>query len=233
MKPRLLVAALGLLGSVIAACSGSPSTSERPDIRPGAFALLPCQAHPETACALVVAGGKRVLIGAPAGAASTLEPEDLRKLDQALLFSLHGEAIEGLDEIRNASWRFGRPAPLPLAGPEGTGALAAAVNLTFEQADALHVVEQGMPTGGFDAALLIGRDVDVGETGFDTGDLVITYMGPATWEIAYQGAPSVILRGCQGPAPLPLTAEPSTVIIDCMANGDRVWPLVTPRFILR
>ena len=102
-----------------AACS--PSTQDpNPVIQPDDFAILPCQNVIATRpCALVVAGGKRVLFGAPSGAATSFNAADLKQLDAVMLFSLRAVDIEGLDDVRNHSWRAGRDAALLVIGPAG------------------------------------------------------------------------------------------------------------------
>jgi len=98
-----LVSFLALLAS---ACGpGRPHhdhvsvTVER--IRSTDFALLPCAAaSPAAPCVLVVAGGKRLLFGAPPGLREAMGAGTLGSLDAVLLFSLQGPDIEGLDEVR-------------------------------------------------------------------------------------------------------------------------------------
>ncbi|MCF6328587.1 MAG: hypothetical protein L3J02_02145, partial [Henriciella sp.] len=136
---------------MLASCGGpeeaNPET--RPRISPEDFALVPCgPARADRPCVLAVAGGKRILFGAPAGVSKTLADADLRQLDAVMLFSLHAVDIEGLDEVRNASWRAGRSEPLLVVGPEGTLGMIEGLNAAFEQADALRVAEEGMPVGG-------------------------------------------------------------------------------------
>ena len=128
----------------MAACTapapGDPS--EDLSIAPRDFVLLPCgPARSDQPCALVAAGGKRVLFGAPAGVAATLSEADLRQLDSVVLFSLRATDIEGVDEIRNESWRAGRATPLLTIGPRGVLVLVDGLNTAFEQADALRIVE--------------------------------------------------------------------------------------------
>lgn len=115
---------------------------------PRAFALIPCAGEAVVAgempapCILVAAGGKRFLFGAPAGAAASLAREDLRQLDAVVLFSLASADMEGLDEIRRASWVAGRKAQLSVYGPEGVVETVDALNRAHVFGDALSVLDR-------------------------------------------------------------------------------------------
>jgi len=171
-----------LAGLVTAACSGPAAPLTPPDtprtITSTDFALLPCA--PATApnpCVLVMAGGKRVLFGTPAGVVHDMSPEHLRNLDAVMLFSLRGEDLEGLDDVRNASWRAGHESQLRVSGPGGTSDVLAALNKAYEASDAFTFVEQS-PAGGFNAAILkpLPGERDTKARVFNTGDLVVTHL---------------------------------------------------------
>ncbi len=202
----------------MAACAapapGDPS--EDLSIAPRDFVLLPCgPARSDQPCALVAAGGKRVLFGAPAGVAATLSEADLRQLDSVVLFSLRANDIEGVDEIRNDSWRAGRATPL----------------LTIGQ----RVVEEGIPAGGYDAAILTGREAGRGEIVFDTGDVQVTRISGG-YRIAYEDQATVDLLPCGETRADVATAEATNVQITVSCDGseqDLAWPLSAPHFVVR
>lgn len=226
---------IGLLSIVLSGCGSAPNTpgNGRPDVRPTDFALVPCgPVHAERPCVLIIAGGKRVLLGAPAGVAETIVEEDLAQLDVVMIFSLHAEDIEGLDEVRNASWRAGRQAPLLVAGPEGTIAAVEALNRAFEVADALRVVEEGMPPGGYDAAVLTGQDLrgNDWQTAYDTGDLVVRARSHSAQRIMFevQYRETVRISPCGGREDV--TEVPETRGLTC-EGADIAWPLAKTVFI--
>ncbi len=229
-----------LMGLCLLAGCGSPDVrpvESSPTINPADFALLPCAPEgSETRCALAIAGGKRILFGAPAGISHRLAKEELSRLDAVILFSLGADDLEGLDEVRNASWRAGREVPLLVAGPQGTIEMAAAINLAFEAADARRIVEEGVPPGGYDAAILVGRDADRdGGAVFDTGDVIVS--GASDWAIGLPGAVSLkygdsvelIFGECNSDQTIP----DNVLRMGCTASRpDLVWPLTGPVFVL-
>jgi hypothetical protein len=219
---------------ILAACHPSQQQTDWHALEIGSqdFVLLPCgSVQSDAACALIVAGGKRVLIGAPAGIARTMRPVDLRQLDAVLVLSLRAHDLEGLDEVRNRSWHIGRREPLPTIGPSGIEDVVAALNLTFEQADALHMVEQGSPPGGYDAAILVARTAPTNAVIFDTGDFKVSRLKGGVL-VDYEGV-SVWLSACSGAAPLSDGETGSiSLSVGCADEGaDLSWPLRTPVFI--
>ncbi|MDJ0922360.1 MAG: hypothetical protein QNI84_14625 [Henriciella sp.] len=203
-----------------------------PEIRPQDFVLRPCGKRVlEAPCALAIAGGKRVLFGAPAGVGQALATDDLVQLDVVMLLSLRSVDIEGLDEVRNVSWHAGRQSPLPVVGPDGTGAMVHALNAAFEQADALRIVDEGIPPGGYDAAILVSRDLGFlpdAQTGFDTGDLTVigqvSHDGYVDYTMTYEVELGLARCGlwfpqAESPSP-PIDAEPKTC-----SSVDQAWPL--------
>ena len=230
-----------LVGLVaLSACSApAPQTGiARPVIGPAEFALLPCgPVGGEHACALVVAGGKRVLLGAPAGVAASLAREDLTYLDAVVLWSLQAGDIEGLDEVRNASWRAGRQDPLLVVGPEGTGTVINAINLAYEQADALRIVEEGMPPGGFDAALLVGEELRGHGwlMAYDTGDLRIQVQpqGQVRQPVRIHYARDVLLVPCGSALEADEASETSDEMVIGCTPGEAAWPVTAPVFVVR
>ena len=85
---------------------------DRVTIEPDEFALRPCAPVHQEPCNLVVAGGKRILFGVPAGVTHSQSTADLRQLDAVVVFSLTAKDLEGVDEVRNRSWHAGRAEPL-------------------------------------------------------------------------------------------------------------------------
>lgn len=217
----------------LAAC-GNADRSAQPqniDIQPTQFVLLPCgELRDDQPCALAVAGGKRVLFGAPAGITRHLSPNDLKQLDAVMLFSLRAADIEGLDEVRNESWRAGRDTPLLTVGPTGVEEIVTALNKAFEQADALRIVEHGIPPGGYDAAVLVAQEVLSGQTAFDTGDLNVVRTR-AGYLMTYEAAVAS-LEGCGADQRDALASE-VTLSIDCSRDSDAIeWPITTPIFVV-
>lgn len=219
---------------VIASC-GEPNTdvagTRAPQITSSDFVLLPCVGvKPTRACALLMAGGKRIMIGAPEGAGSGLSPEDLQNLDAVILLSLRGGDIEGLGAIRNATWRAGRAQQLVVAGPIGIKDVNDGLNTIYEAADALAYVE-GRASGGYDMAPL--KPVLAEGRVFDTGDLKIDARedsaGHVGYDIDYNGVHVVILP-CGHSANERVDALAGDYILACEA-GAAQWPVQTPVFI--
>ena len=210
---------------LLAACGGSgPIESSDELIAPQDFAILPCGlSKVEHPCALIIAGGKRLLFGGGGVLQDTISDENLRQLDAVFLFSLRAVDLEGLDEIRNRSWQAGRARPLPVYGPVGTDRVVSGLNLAYEQADALRIVDEGIPPGGFDAAILVAGEETASEMIFDTGDLQVQHTRRADqslrFDIFYQGQPTVRLQKCQDG--------------DCMINDELSWPLQQTHFFYR
>ncbi|MEM9842765.1 MAG: hypothetical protein AAF767_08950, partial [Pseudomonadota bacterium] len=195
-----------------------------------------CQSLSEAPhCALAIVGGKRILFGAPAGVGWTLPKDDLRQLDAVVLFALEADAIEGLDEVRNQSWREGRAAPLRVIGPPGVIEMVTALNNAMEQSDALFVVDNGIPPGGYNAALLEPVEAPQDSRVFDTGDVVI-FRRAAGYQIDYSGRATALLEVC---GKTPDTGETGSelaadVRIACRQEDDAdAWPISAPIFVLR
>jgi ribonuclease BN (tRNA processing enzyme) len=223
---------------LLAACGDPPVTDDpavAPEIAPQDFVLLPCGVEtPDQPCALAVAGGKRVLFGTPAGAAEGISPNDLGQLDAVFVFSLRAGDLEGLDEVRNASWRAGRETPLLVIGPNGIDAVATALNAAYEQADALHIVEQGSPPGGYDAAVLISQAYSDDGKVFDTGDVVVESTSYG-YRMTYDQRGMAHFHACDaGPANQEVRiGEIVWERLSCTAaDPARRWPLRAPLFIL-
>ena len=80
----------------------APSADAVVPIAPTDFVIAPCAGVTEEAkCAIIAAGGKRVLIGAPAGIGEGMIAGDVTSPDSVILLSLQARAVEGLDELRN------------------------------------------------------------------------------------------------------------------------------------
>ena len=219
----------------LSACSerGGDAGVQRVDVRPDQFALLPCRDTGPHACALAIAGGKRLLIGAPAGAAKSMRAEDLRLLDAVMVFSLAANDLEGLDEVRNASWHAGRSEPLRVIGPTGLEDVVTALNKAYEQADALFVVRNGIPPGGYDAAIITAVTARSGQIVFDTGDLTVTRIASG-YEVDYAGTGAVRLQACRGNDRTSSADEaaPVALRIGCeVGENGLVWPISKPVFV--
>ncbi len=238
MVPALLVSACDDDSTDAVATSAQPV--EEVVIGASEFALLPCGGSGGSPCVLVLAGGKSLLFGAPAGVSNEVSPDRLAGLDRAFLFSLMPSDVEGLDEVRNHGWRAGRAAALTVAGPEGLGDMLEALNVAFEQPDALSFVEEGAPRGGFNAALLQpGVEVISNALAFDTGDLKVVGVAGAgsrtTYRVGYRDLGGdwhdLVLKPCAGPEPLAAEYEAAprteTVIACDDETADLSWPLRT------
>ena len=190
------------------ASTPTPRSQERlrsPVTDPRGLYLLPCGGMPVLPderpgqCVLVIAGGKRFLFGAPAGAAMTLTVEDLRFLDAVFLPSLASKDIEGLDELRRASWLAGRQGQLTVYGPEGLGETVILLNEMHKYGDAIATMDDG--ARGF-------RDLPLSVYAFRLADLT-PEAGPLMdlGDVAVFGAARdglrlgfrVVYRGGQGP----------------------------------
>lgn len=222
---------------LLAACGGADETPA-PDIPPETvrstdFAVLPCsQVALKRPCALVMAGGKRVLVGTPAGVSLGLADEDLAGLDAVLLLSLRSEDVEGLDEIRTASWRAGREGPLPVGGPSGTKQFIGGLNAAFELSDALVFVEDS-PAGGFDAALLglLPGEQETRAIVFDTGDLQVAKIESADSRTGYAvdyARHRVLLQPC-GADEAAVWADTADLFLGCESG----WQIDAPVFVYR
>ena len=213
---------------LISACSGHQSTEDAElVIEPHQFVLIPCGPvtgdHP---CALASIGGKRILFGAPAGVTSALSSEDLKLLDAVMLFSLRAGDTNGLSEVRNQSWEAGRDAPLLVVGPSGVDAFVAGLNQAYEMADALRIVEDGIPAGGYDAALLRTISGAQQNTVFNTGDVVVVH-STAGYSINYLEATRVWLSSCKGET----APEVDYAVLCDPQTGADVWPLERAVFV--
>jgi hypothetical protein len=233
LRTILCMAALTLAGCNKSTLMSPPISDADVEITSTAFAILPCAGHDAAMpCALVRAGGKRVLMGAPAGVSQSLSTEDLRQLDAVMLFSLRAADLEGLDEIRNASWLAGRSEPLPVSGPGGTAKVLAALNAVFEISDARHFLTKSMP-GGYDAPLLraVPGESDTKTQVFSTGDLIITHLvnadGLTGYWVDYDGVRAVI-EPCGMTQAAQFGGE-NKALIACAPteNATATWPLLT------
>ncbi len=236
MRMTILLSIGILAGALSCTPPATNSPSENLTIAPRDFAVLPCgSASADQPCAVVAAGGKRILFGAPAGVAAGLSQAELRQLDAVILFSLRAKDIEGLDEVRNESWRAGRDTPLLTIGPRGMLTVVDGLNAAFEQADALRIVEEGIPAGGYDAAILVGREASRGLVVFDTGDVQVTRLSNG-YRIAYEDSAAADLEYCQQGGPDTPPGEDSIVAFRVACEGvdnALTWPLSEPHFIVR
>jgi hypothetical protein len=190
---------------------------------------------------VVAAGGKRVLFGAPAGVGVGQIAGDNTPPDGVILFSLQAFEIEGLDEVRNRAWVSGqRNGPLPVVGGTGAGRIVTALNEAYITSDALAYIERDR-RGGFNEDAMIGRDARIGDTVFDTGDLVITALAGGIGKLAFlvqYEQKSVIVAGC-GARAVDVAAWPeSDAYVGCRAPNYSVpasaaWPLRERVYILK
>ena len=210
-----------------------PAAVTIPAIAPTDFVIVPCGALEHLSeCVIVAAGGKRILVGAPAGIGEGKISGDAIPLDGVILLSLHAEAVEGLDEVRNRAWVSGRRAPLSIAGPDGTDQLVRALNQAYVTSDALAYIE-GKRDGGFDQDAIIANVIAPGEVAFDTGDLTISAVQGGGAKLAllidYEGQ-KVLLAACGAQERDAVTWPKVDIYIGCKQAGYdgpifAAWPL--------
>lgn len=191
---RLAALALAML-ALLAACSDNgaavepapPETLAPRAITPSDFAVQDCGAPGRRApCAVVRAGGKILLFGAPEGIFDRLESLGVSGVDAVFLTSLRASELDGLIRLRNETWSAGRTARLPLVGPAGTAGFAARLDTALEYSDALTYLER-RPAGDYDAALIQPREVRGAAPlrVFDSGDLIVSAQGARGGEVLY------------------------------------------------
>jgi len=230
-----------LLGLVcLRACTGAEAVVEddRADIKnkpiaPMDFVLAPCDRPTLTEdCIVLAAGGKRVLLGAPAGVGAGKIAGDDVAPDGVILLSLHATAIEGLDEVRNRAWVANRRRPLIVAGADGVEQIVASMNEAYITSDALAYIE-GERRGGFDQEAIIAKAVKPGDIAFDTGDLTVTAFAGGAGRLAllinYNGR-DLFLAGCGAGLEDIATWPQADSYIGCehasySVSRTGVWPL--------
>ena len=216
-------------------------------IAPTDFAFLPCpRLGNRGACVVIAAGGKRVLVGAPAGVggAGGLAEAAFGASgvpDAILLFSLDAAQIEGIDELRSRIWETGR-SQLPLVGGTGVQEVSAGLNQTYIIPDAVAYV-RGRRQRGFEKMPLAVRMAGHGDLAFDTGDLTISALAAGAGQLAYlveYGGQSVILAAC-GPRAVDVSRWPdpdhylgcADLGADHALRPKANWPLERPVFIAK
>ncbi len=225
----LVLAACGASAPAEPARQGQGASAGTRDVQPGDFSLRGCAGAVEgPACAIVHAGGKTLVFGAPEGVAGALETVGIASPDAVFLFSLRGEDLEGLMRLRNQTWHAGRRAPLGLVGPEGTEALAAALDGALARSDAVRWM-QAPPPGGFDVAPLLAREVPPGQsaTVFDTGDLKVSARPAGAGDLAFlvdYDLMTLRLATCRAPQGQLAAAADRRVGCDG-GPDDFTWPL--------
>jgi hypothetical protein len=226
--------------------TGNSGAGASADVRPADFALIPCSEAETTICVLALAGGKRLLFGAPAGVGNRFQPFELAHLDGLFLLSLRGEDMEGLDEVRNVGWQAGRPGLLDVTGPDGVGDVIDALNRAYEVSDALIFVEDGAPAGGFDAALLsLNREISDEALVFDSGDLKVHAVSRGSDRVSYrvtyrdldEAWYELLIRPCDAPAIgyseyATLARNRSEIVCENGAFGDQ-WPFGDTWFLTK
>ncbi len=198
-------------------------------VQPDDFALSGCaNVVSGPPCAIVQAGGKTLIFGAPEGSAGALEAIGVPVPDAVFLFSHRGEGMEGLMRLRNQSWQAGREARLGLVGPEGTSELTQALERALARSDAI-VWTETPPAGGYDIAPFMARQVAPGQVAkvFDTGDLQVTASPAGPADLVYlvrYGGLTLKLSPCVKGADQPSGAADRHVACET-AGDDLHWPL--------
>ena len=214
---------------------------QSPAIAPHDYLFAPCNLPvARTDCVLLAAGGKRVLIGAPAGIGGGRIAGDQIPPDGVILMSFDAQTIEGLDEVRNRAWISGRRRPLSVAGGVGIKRVITALNEAYITSDALAYVK-GERRGGFDVEAMTAVEVLPGDFAFNTGDLTVTALAAGNDQLAlwidYEGI-AVLLSDC-GAQPKEVAAWPiADHYLGCEGTDYPVasqtsWPLTTRVYISR
>jgi len=258
----IIAAALGgVLGGVLAGYLiwGRPPVSQAPEgtaalqeldrqtdvpaVAPNDFAVLPCdQELQRSACVIVAAGGKRVLIGAPAGIGSGHLLGEGGIPEAVLLFGLAAGGIEGLDEIRNRIWEMGSSRSVNLVAGEGIEEISAGLDQTYIVPDAVAYVN-GRRQGGFGTLPFRPVPVRHGEVAFDTGDLTISALAGGAGQLAYLVSyreMTLALADCGATADDWDRWPVADKYIGCADMGetfaieaDVLWPLQKPVFLIK
>lgn len=240
METRLLASCIGLLALV--ACGGSAgdqhiaeqiATGSIEMIEPMDFAIAPCSGPPpDTFCAVIAAGGKRVLIGAPSGIGDGRLPGDRVLPDAILLPSLHPSDIEGLTELRYQTWSSGRATPLVVSGPVGTEEFVEGLNAAYALPDAVAFLDISGDRRDFSAMPFSPGDVRPGKVSFDTGDFIISAQDAGNGRLAfvavYNGL-SLLLLPCDGNLERITGVSEATRIVACRESSEKdasftPWP---------
>ncbi|MEM7661010.1 MAG: hypothetical protein AAF292_02075 [Pseudomonadota bacterium] len=233
-----LALAICLFG--LAACGNDTSSvddpvgAEPPRIAPTDFVIAPCNGPASDAfCAIVAAGGKRVIIGAPSGIRDGRIAGEMTLPDAVLLPSLHPSNVEGLDELRNHTWTAGRRSPLKVIGPLGTSEFADSLNTAYTFPDAMVFLDTPNDDRDFAAMPIAGRDVGLGDAAFDTGDLVVTSHHAGNGRIAflakYDNRAALILPCQADPQSVDILDDSGLTIMACSGidygvAADIFWP---------
>lgn len=226
LRPVALAAVVSMVacGAPVAEQPGAASgpAEERP-VSPSDFAVQSC--GPEGArapCALVRAGGKTLVFGAPEGITGVIARHGAGLVDGVFLTSLRSGEMEGLIRLRSETWAGGRRTRLALTGPAGTAEMAARLDSALEYADAVAYLER-RPAGDYDAALIQPREVSspAPVRVFDTGDLIVSAQAARGGEVLYTiGYGARLLQI----APCALAGEPAPETIDlrlsCTGPGE-------------
>lgn len=98
----------------------------------GTGSPLPSAKRAQT-CTAIFAGDRYFLVDAGTGSWETLQAAGVpaEKLAGIFLTHFHSDHIGDLSEANLGSWVAGRPAPLPVYGPEGVGRVVAGENEAF------------------------------------------------------------------------------------------------------
>lgn len=231
--------AVGLFSLMSVSACGGVSQPGSVAVSSRDFVLLPCGSAVVAPCTLAVAGGKRVLLGAPSGADVIFSEDDVRQIDAVVLFSLRARDVEGLDTVRNRSWQAGRREPLLVIGPAGTAEFVDGLNTAFEITDSLLIVDEGMPAGGFDAAVLSGMDLPLSgawAVAFDTGDFRVQARdlgnGLVQVRLNYQDQVDVV-GSCEAWLADVGSSNEEERPLGCPNSDVSTWPMTAPIWFVR
>lgn len=200
--------------------------------RPDSVSVFPCTSatrfeNPYAPCLLIIAGGKRLVFGAPDGQSW----QSIGFVDAAFLYNGHPVSSGGLMGLRHQTWRDGRDQPLlVVAGDLQVDALTL-LDDAQASADALLKVEHSNRLDFRNAGVTI-KPVPI-QSGtfrvFDTGDLKVFASSSVSntgdqiivYDILYSGK-RIRFLPCDGALP----AEPADIVIRPTAETASLTELI-------
>jgi len=170
------------------------------------------------ACTAVIVKGRAYLVDVGPGGVNSLQLMGfpLDRISGVFLTHYHSDHIGDLGELRMQTWVSGRPAPLPVYGPEGVERVVNGFNTAYAFDDdyrTLHHSESYMPHA---AAQLAARGFATGGDGMNDGgrivykdaDVTVTAIrvnhDPIKPAVGYRfdaGGRSVVVSGDTAPSP--------------------------------
>jgi ribonuclease Z len=188
------------------------------------------------ACTAVLAGGKLYLVDAGPESTENLLAwrVPVASVGAVFITHLHSDHIGDLGEFNMQSWVQGRPAPLPVIGPQGVDKLVAGFNLAYEpdhvfrNAHHAHgVVKMPIAAGLMTAKVVTIPKADGTAPAWKDGDLTVTAIrvahDPVTPAFAYRfdyhGRSVVVSGDTRKWPPLAVAAKGADVLVHEAQNN--------------